>query len=196
LPEIELNKRLRSGDEAAFEFLFKNYYSRLIRFTKLFIEDNIYAEDIVQGVFTSLWIKRADIDLEKSVSAYLMKITKNACLDYLKHRIIISKYANDIIKTETQQLYYFDFFGDNSIPGVEDELINSIKKITELMPEKCRIVFCLRWLDGLKNREIAEKLNISVTMVEKQLAKGIGIFKTNYILKNRSAKLQKLYIYL
>lgn len=178
--EIEIIKKLRSGDVGAFEFLFKNYYSRLFAFVRTFVDNDLFAEDLVQGVFTSLWVMREEIDAEKSISSYLMKMTKNACLDHLKHQIVKEKYVNEIKRTESQQLYYFDFFETKVNSSVEEELNKSINSILELMPEKCKIVFRMRWVNGFKNREIAEKLNISTTMVEKHLAKGINIFKINF----------------
>ena len=187
MSDIEINRRLRSGDATAFEIVFKNYYSRLLGFTKVFVSDNIFAEDLVQNVFAALWLKREEIDVEKPISSYLMKMTKNVCLDYLKHQVVISKYENEIRKTDIQQLYYFDFLDNKMSPDLEVELTKSILQTAELLPEKCKAVFCMRWIDGFKNREIAEKLNISSTMVEKHLAKGMSIFKKSF--KNDSRML-------
>lgn len=180
IPMEDFNAKLRNGDLDAFEFLFRNYYSRLYSFVRTFVNNDLFAEDLVQGVFTSLWVKREEIDDEKSVSAYLMKNAKNACLDHLRHQMVKEKYFNETKGTENQQLYYYDFLGSKSENNIEEDLKKAIEEAIETMPEKCKIVFRMRWFDGLKNREISEKLIISTTMVEKHLAKGISILKSQF----------------
>lgn len=180
LPAKDLNTKLRNGDFDAFELLFRNYYSRLYAYVRTFVNSDLFAEDLVQGVFTSLWVKREEIDSEKSISAFLMKNAKNACLDHLRHQLVEAKYINEAKETETQQLYYYDFLGSKSENNIEEDLKKSIEVAIETMPEKCKIVFRMRWFEGLKNREISEKLIISTTMVEKHLAKGISILKSQF----------------
>lgn len=180
IPTKDFNTRLRKGDLDAFEFLFRNYYSRLYAYVRTFVNNDLFAEDLVQGVFTSLWVKREEIDDEKSVSAYLMKNAKNACLDHLRHQVVEEKYIVETKGTETQQLYYYDFLGSKSENNIEEDLKKAIEVAIENMPEKCKIVFQMRWFEGLKNREISEKLIISTTMVEKHLAKGISILKSQF----------------
>jgi len=180
IPTKDFNTKLRRGDLDAFEFLFRTYYSRLYAYVRTFINNDLFAEDLVQGVFTSLWVKRKEIVEGKSISAYLMKNAKNACLDHLRHQMVEEKYINEARDTATQQLYYYDFLGSKSEKNIEDELKKAIEEAIETMPEKCKIVFHMRWFDGLKNREISERLNISTTMVEKHLAKGISILKSQF----------------
>ena len=180
IPKEDFNIKLRNGDLDAFEFLFRNYYSRLFAYVRTFVSNDLFAEDLVQGVFTSLWTKREEIDDEKSVAAYLMKNAKNACLDHLRHQMVEEKYINEAKGFETQQLYYYDFLGSKSENNIEEDLKKAIEEAIESMPEKCKIVFRMRWFDGLKNREISEKLIISTTMVEKHLAKGISILKRQF----------------
>jgi RNA polymerase sigma-70 factor (ECF subfamily) len=180
LTEFELNSKIKKGDIDTFEYVFKRFYSRLYAFAHSIVNDDFFAEDLVQDVFTTLWIKREELDDEKPISAFLMKLTKNACLDYLKHQLVEEKYISRQKYSSSQQLYYFDFFKGKAELTLEEELQKSMNKATELMPDKCKVVFRMRWIEGLKNREIAEKLNISVTMVEKHLAKGIKIFRDNF----------------
>ncbi len=180
MSDNELNIKLRNGDTKAFEIIFKNYYSRLLAFARKFIDNPALAEDTVQDVFSNLWVKRKNIDPKKSIHSYLMTMVKNACLDYLKHQLVEEKYVNEIKKTDTQNLYYFDFLSDTSHPTIEEELHQSIKAVSATMPKKCRTIFSMRWIEGLKNREIADNLKISTTTVEKYLAKGMTHFKKNF----------------
>jgi len=180
IPTEDFNTKLRNGDLDAFKFLFRNYYSRLYSYVRTFVNNDLFAEDLVQGVFTSLWVKREEIEDQKSISAYLMKNAKNACLDHLRHQIVKEKYIIETIGTENQQLYYYDFLGSKSENNIEDDLKKAIEEAIETMPVNCKVVFRLRWIDGLKNREISEKLLISTTMVEKHLAKGISILKRQF----------------
>ena len=61
-----------------------------------------------------------------------------------------------------------------------EELQQQVNAVIETLPERCREVFLLSRFEGLKNREIAEKLNISTTAVEKHISKAIAFFSKHF----------------
>ena len=72
------------------------YYPKLVRFAKEFVVLEEDAENITQDVFTDLWERRDAIDHIENVNAYLFRLVRNRCLDYLKHKVFEQKYAENV----------------------------------------------------------------------------------------------------
>jgi len=157
--------KIQKGNENAFEQIFKAYYGYLCLFSSRIIEDEIAAEEIVQEFFVKFWEKRANIEIESSIKNYLFRSVKNLCLNHIKHKKVRAQYAQHIIsEAEKNQ------FRDNY---VEVDLQKKIEESIDSLPEKRRKIFRLSREEGLKYREIAEKLNISIKTVEAQMGLAI-----------------------
>ena len=89
----QIAERIIAGDEKAFELLFRKHYERLCCFANKFLNDPEGAKDVVQEVFVKLWDGREDIDSEKSLESYHLKITKNICINKLRRIHVESKYV-------------------------------------------------------------------------------------------------------
>jgi RNA polymerase sigma-70 factor, ECF subfamily len=164
--------RIKSADEQAFELLFRKYYVPLCRFANKYSNDPEEAREIVQEVFVRIWEEKENIDPEASLVAYLFKITQNICLNRLRHNKIKSKYI------EIYRLVYIDY---SEISPYESllvkELEDRIPAILCKIPPKCRKIFELSRVDGLKYHEIAEVLQISIKTVEAQMSKALQILR-------------------
>ncbi|MCY1721870.1 RNA polymerase sigma-70 factor [Prolixibacteraceae bacterium Z1-6] len=159
--EKNLFEKIQTGDEKAFEYLFKTYYANLCVFATKIIEDEIAAEEIVQDFFVKLWEKRAQVSIETSVKNYLFRSIKNLCINHIKHNNVKLQHAKQIVaEAETNN------FRDNFI---EIDLAVKIEESIQSLPEKRREIFRLSREEGLKYREIAEKLKLSVKTVEAQM---------------------------
>ena len=80
----ELILEIRIGNKAAFKLLFKKYYRRLIDFCLYRTKDLELSKDLVQDLFTKIWIIRDKLDPEKSIQAYLYKSLTNQIINHLK----------------------------------------------------------------------------------------------------------------
>lgn len=161
-------------DSAGLHFsdIYINYYSKLTRFAKEYVGITEDAENIVQDVFVRIWERQDTIHLIDNVNAYLFKLVKNKCLDYLKGRLSAEKHNKTMQNTfeiemnlKIQSLDRFDeaFVFEKSMEEVVTEAIDSL-------PPKCREIFLLSRMEGLKYREISERFNISVNTVENQMS--------------------------
>jgi len=173
-----IHDRLEAGDLRAFEMLYNKQYKSLCHFAQRFVFDLDTARGIVQEVFVHIWEKKASIPDKISLETYLYTSVRNKCLDYLKHLKIKREYE----KMRIREIREFDNTTNNAIDFPLDGLITTeldeaIKTSIENLPEKCREVFELSRLDGLKYREIAEELNISVKTVETQMSRAINALK-------------------
>jgi RNA polymerase sigma-70 factor (ECF subfamily) len=161
--ETVLFNRIKKGDEKAFETLFHQYYSYLCLYASKIIENDITAEEIVQGFFVGFWEKREKLNIETSIKNYLFRSIKNLCLNHIKHNKIKARYAQDILAEANSNSSIEDRY-------IEIDLALKIKESIQSLPEKRRKIFQLSREEGLKYREIAEKLNISIKTVEAQMS--------------------------
>ena len=163
-----LTIRIKLGDEQAFELLFRKYYIRLCAFTNKFLNDPEEAREIVQHVFVKIWEGRDEIDPEDSLKSYLFKIAQNLSLNKLRRKKVESKYT-EVLKLVYIEQQEFSVHESLMARELEEHISHSIGKL----PAECRRVFELSRIEGLKYREIADTLNISIKTVEAQMSKAI-----------------------
>ena len=161
-----------------FEELFFNYHGRLVLFANKFIGDMQVSRDLVQDAFFILWEKADQLEIKQSPKAYLYQAVKNSCLNYNRHLSIKQsaegKILQNIVELEKQVYQNTD---SPYFSLLEMELEDKIAEVIEGMPDKCREIFKLSRFEYLKNREIAEKLGISVKAVEKHISKALVILR-------------------
>jgi RNA polymerase sigma-70 factor (ECF subfamily) len=177
---IKLFQSVAKGDEAAFEKLYKLYFPRLYAFSFKMIHDSGLAKDVVQNVFIQLWETHGTFQHEQP-EAFLYKMVRNASLNYIRHIKVV-----DNLKTKVrdqflgEELYHIDMVGDQPYVLIEKELKEQIEQVFGSLPEKCRAVFQKSRIEGLKNKEIADQLNISLKSVEKHISKALAIFRDKF----------------
>lgn len=155
--------------EASFEKAFKDYYRELVAFTYQYVEDHDMAEELVQEMFSNVWAKSSQIDIRTSVKSYLYGAVRNAALNHLKHQKVTRKYQEH----EQHKIDYFE------VDFLElDELQAEIDLAINKLPEKCREIFEMSRFEGKKNKEIAEKLNLSIKTIENQMGRALKVMRT------------------
>nr|WP_082856107.1 RNA polymerase sigma-70 factor [Mucilaginibacter sp. L294] len=158
--------RLIDGDIQVYEWLFKRYYPKLTFFANRFVNDMDAAEEITGEMFVVLWEKREQFNITSSIDAYLYKMTKNRCLNYLKHQKVENLYINYLQKNNL-----LDTYADDTEKCYNDkELAKQIQVAVESLPEKCRQVFMMSRYEDLKNRDIAVRLDLSSKTVERHMS--------------------------
>jgi RNA polymerase sigma-70 factor, ECF subfamily len=180
----ELFEKIKTGDERSFEVLFNSYYKLLCNYAFQFVNEAETAEEVTQEFFVKLWEKRLTIEIETSLNNYLFRSIKNHCLNLLQHNKIKNQYSEKIKDISIQNI-------DSSQYFFEPELVNKIERAINSMPEKRKEVFRLSREEGLKYKEIADKLHISVKTVEAQMGLALKFlreqlkeFNPNLILFN------------
>lgn len=176
-----LSDKIKQGNSEAFEFLFKNYYPRLHGYAVRFIPDTDTVDDIVQECFIKLWEKHQNLKSE-SITSLLFAMVRNSCLNYLKHKNITEKYQLEQLAAigDEERLYYSDFAFDPEHKLLYDELQEQTRLVISNLPARCRQVFIMSRIKGMKNKEIATELQISTTAVEKHISKAIQVFMNHF----------------
>ena len=176
----ELFDKIKTGDQKALELLFSIYFPRLNDFSRNVVKDDGISQDIVQEVFVKVWEKKAEIE-SLNIEAYLFRLVRNRCIDYIKHLKVVNNRLQKIhIASKYEELYRIDFVGNEPYVLIEQELKMKIEKTIQDLPDRCREVFMLSRINGLKNKEIAEKLDINIKNVERHLNRALQSFRANF----------------
>lgn len=166
------NEKEMHSDIQIVEYLFRKYYKVLRAYSFRFINDWQGAENVVQDVFFELWCHRETVDFDAGIKSYLFKLVYNRSLNYL--RTYPYKSLDSSTPEEKELSIYL--ISQEKEPGywlMLDELDKEIQSLINQLPEQCRNVFLMSRQEEMKNREIAEKLGISVKAVEKHISKAI-----------------------
>ena len=164
-----------------FERLYIDYQPRLIAYALRFVGDSVEAQDLVQDCFVRLWDDYAELE-EDEAPMLLFTMMRHRCLNFLKHKRIVREYADRQIsrirpdrRGGEERLYNLCFsYNEAEYPYLYQELEREIQRITDSLPQRCREVFILSRFQGMKNREIAERLRISVKTVENHMTAALG----------------------
>jgi RNA polymerase sigma-70 factor (ECF subfamily) len=175
---------LREGDEHAFQALFKKFYPALCHFAHQFLSDREQSEEIVQEMFVKLWEKRAVLNIETSVKHYLFRSVRNHCLNQIQHEKIKKQYAARVLENAQKEIETEQYF-------LEIDLVAKIEKCIDALPPKRKEIFRLSREQGLKYKEIAEELNISVKTVEAQMGLALKFLRDE--LKDYSNQFMTLF---
>ena len=156
-------KHIQNNNKKAFKKVFNLYYKTLCSHICVYTKSFDTAEDIVQDTFIELWTNRAKIQIQTSLKAYLFKSAYNNYIN--NHRK--QKRNDSLLETIKYQLLQEQFITQND--NILDQKVKKIRAQINILPEKCREILLLSKEKGLKNREIAEKLEISIKTVEAQI---------------------------
>jgi RNA polymerase sigma-70 factor (ECF subfamily) len=167
-----LESKYTPFDDRNFEEIYLNYFPRLLRFAKEYVQAKEDAENITQDVFMTLWERRDDLKIHINTVSYLFILMKNRCIDHLRRK----KHA-EAGKTQMQEnftheqqmkLYSLEAF-DQALTS-DNNIEEIITRAIDALPPRCREIFILNKMEGKKYREIADELHISVSTVENQMS--------------------------
>ncbi|MDQ3111194.1 MAG: RNA polymerase sigma-70 factor [Bacteroidota bacterium] len=155
-----------ASDSTEFDQLFRLHYKFMCNVANRILHDREAAEDVVQEIFAKLWTKKTEIPPLQSGKNFLFRVTVNATLDHLEKNKRIVRLVNE------------DHLGGSANETEEKlelkELELKISKTLEALSPKCRAVFILSRYEGMKYREIADHLDISVKTVENHMGKALA----------------------
>lgn len=166
-------QRIQKGDLKEFERLFKTLYSPLCAYANKYLQDKDKAEEIVQDIFYGIWKNREKLDIKVSFKSYLYRAVSNNCLQLIQHQAVQDKYVQHV---KNEVVHY----QADPVKEMEMQEMNKVVEETlESLPERCKKIFSMSRFEGLKYREIADKLKISQKTVEANMGKALQAFRRN-----------------
>lgn len=162
--------RLRRGDGDAFEAIFNEHYAPLLGLAERMLGDRASGEEAVQEVMVELWRRHESLNVGTSLRAYLFRAVRNRALNQIRHDRVARRaephLREDRAAMPTAQRNL-----------IEAEIDAAVRKAVSELPPRCREVFELSRLHGLKYSEIAETMGISVKTVEVQMGKALRVVR-------------------
>jgi len=170
--DSELTVLMRDGDDEAFTEIYNRYWSRLYFHALKMLKDEDQAMDIVQDIFTKLWNRNIDLEINISIKTYLYSAVRNHTLNYINRSKLKDKYLDSLAQflekgeliTE-EQVHFRDF-----AQRIDCEI--------DRFSPKMKTIFELSRKDGLSNKEIAIELNITDHTVKKTINRALKRLKT------------------
>lgn len=167
--ELTLVRRVCAGDEAAFEQIFRGYYTRLVSFACTNVGSQALAEEMVQEVFLQIWMRREQWVVERSLAAYLFRSVRNRILNARRTLRLETAYATDAARTTEVELS-----GSSDGELHEAEIGAALAHAIALLPARPRQVFLLSRRQGLSYGEIADVLGIALKTVEMHMGRALA----------------------
>jgi len=164
----------------AFTQLYVHFGKKLIHFASSLVRSKEIAEELVEDVFVKLWANRSSINEIENLTVYLYVAVKNRSLNSLSHK------AKELIAAPFDYLdtTLDEFASDPYDIMITSEMMASMQHAIEDLPPRCKMIFKLIREDGLKYKEVADILNISVNTIDAQMAIAVKKICTALHIKN------------
>lgn len=169
--DVELTNLLREGDCQAFTEIYNRYWSVMYVHVYKMLRDEEEAKDVIQEIFSNLWLKASHIKSSQNVSGLLYTAARNRVFNLIEQNRVRNNYVQSIAAFVQQ-------VDPNTVDQVDEkQLIAVIEQEILNLPPKMREVFELSRKDNLSHKEIATKLNLSYQTVKKQVQNALKIIK-------------------
>lgn len=160
-----LIEALTQSKEQAFQLLFHRYYKLCLASAINVLKEQDQAQDIVQDLFFWIWKNREDLNIQSSLAGYLKRATINRCLNLLKKE---QKFGD---QQDWEEPIHSQPNPHELLEG--EELQAFITHALMQLPERCRLIFTLKRIEGFSVKEIATQLDISPKTIENQITKAL-----------------------
>jgi RNA polymerase sigma-70 factor (ECF subfamily) len=159
-----LSAKIASGDQQSFRRLFDQFSSRLTAFANSMLHSRHAATEVADDVLVRIWKNRERLNEIGNLRIYLYAATKNTALNY------ISRQARQMI-TEPFDNVHVELQQEQSPEQqmITQEIFKKIRAAVDDLPPRCKMIFKLVREDGLKYKEVATILHISVNTVDAQM---------------------------
>ena len=167
---IKKRVSLKKGDIQAFEDMFGSYYSRMMGYTCMMVNEEI-ARDIIQEVFLYIWEHRDRIDFSEKFGSYLLQMCYSRAIDYLRRKKTASdKLSQSQLALLTSEINWMKDNNEDITQLITNkEFMDRIETLVNTLPQSRKEVFMLSYFQGISNSEISEMLNMPQRTVESHL---------------------------
>jgi RNA polymerase sigma-70 factor (family 1) len=170
-PDNQLIELLKESDHAAYTEIYNRYNYQMYVHAYKKLRNEIEAKDIIQELFTSLWIKRHSIHITNNLAGYLYTSVRNKIFNLFAHQKVKLNYIQSLNNYVTNNSNTTDYIIR------EKEFSAYIAREISALPPKMRVIFEMNRKEYLSYKEIAETLEISENNVSKQVNNALRILK-------------------
>ena len=161
IADTQLIAAIKQSDYVSYNILFQRYYAQLCRYVNSMLSNINDVEDIVQDIFLSVWDNRKKINIQENIAGYLYTMAKNRTLNHIR------KEASYRIALEEYEKKMLEYIEENAFESFEfkSALIDCINRL----PDRNKEILLLHRVKSLKQKEISEKLNISIQTIKNHI---------------------------
>jgi len=162
-----LLNQVANGNHRAFREIFDKYHVKVFNYAIKFLKSEELAQEVVQEVFLKIWNQRENLSQVDNFGAYLRKVSINMTLDALKK---IAAYERALVVSFSSWSE-----ADNSTQEKLSHLDAQayVDRLLEKLPPQQRLVYTMFYIDGLKQKEVAQSMNISLFTVKAHLRQAL-----------------------
>tara|TARA_R110002124_G_scaffold191438_7_gene358838 strand:+ start:643 stop:1230 length:588 start_codon:yes stop_codon:yes gene_type:complete len=171
IEEPKLLQRLAKGDETAFRSIYDRYWNMVYTTSLKFLYSNTTAEDIVQDIFSKVWIHRKDLENVQNLEAYLKVITKNHLYSEFR-KWAVEERRRDLFLNQSNFTT-----SDADYLILNQEYAEMLHDAVAELPDRQREIFLLSRTEGFSHEKIAEMLNLSQGTVKNHMVRALHNIK-------------------
>jgi RNA polymerase sigma-70 factor (ECF subfamily) len=162
-------RRVRVGDAAAFEAMFRAYKNDIGAFVESCVRSRAGAEEVVQDLFLRIWAQRELWEVPGPLRTYLFRAARNRAVSYLRHERVEVAFRDRTAGGGAEPMY---------VPSTDEVAVarvlrDDIEAAVDALPERCREVFRLARYHHLTYAEVAVVLELSVKTVEVHMGRAL-----------------------
>lgn len=171
ISDTELFHRIQKGDEKAFTIAYELYNKLIYVLSYRYLMDEERAKDVVQYVFVKLWEYWAELNIGISLKNFLFTMAKNYILNLIRNE-----------NTALEKQYEIA----QQVLGYEDDLVEKLERREQMslfyqalakLPEQKKRICVMKIREEMSNKEIAERLNVSINTVKTHYAEALKLLR-------------------
>ena len=167
----QLFNLIENGDKMAFTEAYNKYHRLLYSVSYRYLMDREKAEEAVQYVFVRLWEYRSDLNIGISLKNYLFTMTKNYVLNIIRNENSMTEKQYELAQRASE-------FADDFVEKFENrERMDIFYKALDKLPEQKREICLLKVREELSNKEIAERMNLSVNTIKTHYSEALKLLR-------------------
>lgn len=159
---------LQEGNQKVFQSIVYMYSDSLLVFSIGFVKKREIAEEIVSDAFVALWNQRDRIAEIRDLKSYLYILVRNGSISYLRK----ASGRKEISLENLHDFYTLPLTSPDN-DEISEDILDQINKAIEQLPPKCKMVFTLAKIQGIKYKEISTILDISVKTINNHIANAL-----------------------
>lgn len=175
-----LLQQFSEGNGEVVRNLFDRFFTKAKYYAVKITGSDPEAEDIVMKIFAKLWKSGREFESLEHLERYLFVSVHNACLKYKSHLSVVKRHELEV--KHRAGSYTEDVLADHIL--IRAELTRLLYEEIQELPAKTREVILLQLGEGLKNAEIAARLNMDESTVRSHRARAITLLRSAFLKKN------------
>jgi RNA polymerase sigma-70 factor (ECF subfamily) len=179
LPDSEIVKRVRAGDQALFEILMRRHNQRIYRAARAIVKNESEVEDVMQQAYINAFTHLHQFEERSQFSTWLTRIAVNEAISR-RQKMRVAAMTENVEESRTDAMDNFT----SSQPTPEHqayarELQRVLEEAVDGLPDTYRAVFVLRDIEGLSTSETGEGLGLGEEAVKTRLHRARAMIRAS-----------------